>query len=101
MKTFILIVSLLSLGTFALPESDEFVVFDGLNKFKGGDVRREKGMSLDVFRELNRQCSCTGCYAEGQACSPYKCECVGDNGCYTCNDGNYICQPGPGSSACQ
>ncbi|KAG6013519.1 hypothetical protein E4U54_006618 [Claviceps lovelessii] len=96
MRTFILLVSLLSLGVAALPESEENVIFDGKHTWRGGDIKRTKGMSLDRFLELTAQCRCHGCAGEGQPCQPHRCQCAGNNGCYICSSGGtYICQAGP------
>ncbi|KAG5922844.1 hypothetical protein E4U42_005207 [Claviceps africana] len=101
MKTFVLLVSLLSLGASAVPtEFEEQVIFDGKYTYYGGDVRASKNTAHHVLMDLQRQCSCSPCWSGGISCTPYQCECVGNNGCYRCRDGTYRCQPGPYSDEC-
>ncbi|KAI2465966.1 hypothetical protein F4781DRAFT_434882 [Annulohypoxylon bovei var. microspora] len=43
---------------------------------------------------------CSGHLEPGSDCTPGKCDCLGKNGCYSCNGGRTQCQPGPGSGVC-
>ncbi|KAK3296809.1 uncharacterized protein B0H64DRAFT_456470 [Chaetomium fimeti] len=44
---------------------------------------------------------CDGAFKPPHAdCSPGKCQCLGDYGCWACSGGRMQCQPGPGSNVC-
>ncbi|KAJ4302431.1 hypothetical protein N0V88_002575 [Collariella sp. IMI 366227] len=44
---------------------------------------------------------CTGAYLPAHAsCTPGKCQCLGNYGCWSCRGGRMQCQPGPGSGVC-
>ncbi|KAG5988601.1 hypothetical protein E4U54_004588 [Claviceps lovelessii] len=97
MKTFLLVVSLLSLGASAVP-GPEMIVRNAVpvaERPVGQDDKTSKNLLVDVMQNLQRRCSCKPCWAKGQSCTPYQCECLGNYGCYKCWDGNYYCQPGP------
>ncbi|KAG5922843.1 hypothetical protein E4U42_005206 [Claviceps africana] len=99
MKALMLILSLLSLGASARPELEDAVV-DGALSYRGGDLPRGDQGNLLSADSLHRQCSCWRCWGTGHSCTPYKCQCGGSNGCYSCNGGAYVCQGGPGSGQC-
>ncbi|KAG6018263.1 hypothetical protein E4U41_003986 [Claviceps citrina] len=94
MKTFALLVSLLAMTASAVPEATVGEVTEGEHTYRG----LAKSLVAD---NVSRQCSCgLKCYAVGDACKVYKCQCAGQAGCYSCNGGPYVCQPGPGSGKC-
>ncbi|KAL2130462.1 hypothetical protein VTI74DRAFT_6373 [Chaetomium olivicolor] len=44
---------------------------------------------------------CTGAFLPPHAdCTPGKCQCLGNYGCWSCSGGRMQCQPGPGSGVC-
>ncbi|KAL2171401.1 hypothetical protein VTG60DRAFT_3044 [Thermothelomyces hinnuleus] len=44
---------------------------------------------------------CDGAFLPPHAgCTPGKCQCLGNYGCWSCNGGRMQCQPGPGSGVC-
>ncbi|KAG5925329.1 hypothetical protein E4U42_004410 [Claviceps africana] len=68
--------------------------------YVGGDFARDDPKNVLALGDLKRQCKCGPCYAHGAPCVPYQCECIGNNGCYSCNGGKFVCQRGPGSGEC-
>ncbi|KAG6058578.1 hypothetical protein E4U17_007883 [Claviceps sp. LM77 group G4] len=101
MKIAILVTSLLSLGASALPEAEESITV-GEYTYTGGDLPKGELKNVLVLRDLERRCRCSPwpCTERGQICEPGHCNCFGSNGCYSCNGGRYLCQPGPGSTVC-
>ncbi|KAH7115482.1 hypothetical protein B0J13DRAFT_590453 [Dactylonectria estremocensis] len=85
---------LFAFGVSALPEPDNVVIVEGEYTYKGIDK------PLLALRSLESRCSCFPCYSGHADCTPGKCQCAGDNGCWSCNGGRTQCQPGPGSGQC-
>ncbi|KAI1269141.1 hypothetical protein F5Y18DRAFT_373738 [Xylariaceae sp. FL1019] len=52
--------------------------------------------SQGSFSGLQKRCFSWWALSEGEECTPGNCDCSGDNGCYSCDGGRYVCQPGPG-----
>ncbi|KAI0122742.1 hypothetical protein F4814DRAFT_458329 [Daldinia grandis] len=48
--------------------------------------------------DLGKRCS--GYLTQHADCTPGKCQCLGNNGCWACNGGRMQCQPGPDSGEC-
>ncbi|KAG6083514.1 hypothetical protein E4U15_001956 [Claviceps sp. LM218 group G6] len=99
MKIAILVTSLLSLGASALPEAEESITV-GEYTYTGGDLPKGELKNVLALRALEKRCSCWPCMGLGGDCKPGHCNCLGSNGCYSCNGGRYLCQPGPGSTVC-
>ncbi|KAF5855435.1 hypothetical protein ETB97_009223 [Aspergillus alliaceus] len=43
---------------------------------------------------------CAGWLTPHADCTPGKCQCAGNYGCWSCSGGRMQCQPGPGSGQC-
>ncbi|KAG5958401.1 hypothetical protein E4U56_005619 [Claviceps arundinis] len=87
-------------GASALPEPELGSVTVGEFTYTGGDLSRGDEKNLLALNNLQRRCMCNLCFSPGMECHPYKCECVGNYGCYSCNGGRFLCQKGPGSGVC-
>ncbi|KAF5003715.1 hypothetical protein FDECE_9747 [Fusarium decemcellulare] len=85
---------LFAIGTSAAPEPDNAVIKEGEYTYTGIDK------PLLTLRGLEARCDCFPCYSPHADCSPGKCQCAGDYGCWSCNGGRTQCQPGPGSGQC-
>ncbi|KAI0828777.1 hypothetical protein F5Y06DRAFT_302183 [Hypoxylon sp. FL0890] len=96
MKLFQQIALLLAVaGSSAIPQpAPEAAVMNtvtvGENTFVG----------LDDIVSLEQGKRCTGLYLAHSDCTPGKCQCAGNYGCWACNGGRMQCQPGPGSGVC-
>ncbi|KAG5935298.1 hypothetical protein E4U60_003246 [Claviceps pazoutovae] len=101
MKICILVASLLYLGASALPEAEESITVGG-HTYKGGDLPKGELKNVLALRDLEKRCHCKPwpCRRTGQSCSPGRCNCGGSNDCYSCDGGQYKCQPRPGNGVC-
>ncbi|PTD07625.1 hypothetical protein FCULG_00007199 [Fusarium culmorum] len=91
MKASFVVSLLLSLGVSATPAVDTTTIEDGGFTYTGIDK------PLLALRGLEARCDCFPCYSPHADCSPGKCQCAGDYGCWSCGGGRMQCQPGPGS----
>ncbi|KAF5678683.1 hypothetical protein FHETE_1124 [Fusarium heterosporum] len=94
MKATFFVSILLSLGATAMPEADTVSVVDGGYTYTGID------RPLLALRGLESRCSCAPCYSPHADCTPGRCQCAGNYGCWSCSGGRMQCQPGPGSGVC-
>ncbi|KAK0713713.1 hypothetical protein B0T26DRAFT_783103 [Lasiosphaeria miniovina] len=69
-------------------------VHEGEFLFVGADRSTLEKRGLDV------EARCSGFLPPHSDCDPGKCQCIGNNGCWSCNGGRMQCQPGPGSGQC-
>ncbi|KAJ5291577.1 hypothetical protein N7478_000828 [Penicillium angulare] len=79
----ILLICTAIVGASAVPTTNT----DTELKFTGGET------SVDSVE-------CTGYLPQHASCTIGQCQCLGNNGCYSCNGGRVQCQPGPGSGVC-